>query len=114
VLGSGKQYIPWIHLDDLCALYLKALTNSSWHGPINAVAPEHVTNEQFTELVASCLGKKIWLPKIPSLFLNLILGELSTLVTTGCKISPKKLKQLHFHHQYNKTRDAVTHLLNPH
>jgi hypothetical protein len=114
VLGSGKQYIPWIHLDDLCALYLKALTNSSWHGPINAVAPEHVTNEQFTELVASCLGKKIWLPKIPSLFLNLILGELSTLVTTGCKISPKKLKQLHFHHQYNNTRDAVTHLLNPH
>ena len=110
-LGSGKQYIPWIHLDDLCALYMEAITNIYWHGPINAVAPVHVTNEEFTKLVGACLGKKIWLPKIPSSLLNLVLGELSTLVTTGCKISSEKMKGLQFSYRYSQPKDAIKNLL---
>jgi len=68
VLGKGSQYMPWIHIEDLCALYEFTLKNSEIIGTYNDVAPSHVTNKEFTKVLAKRLNKRIWLPNIPSLF----------------------------------------------
>ena len=66
-LGTGKQYIPWIHIDDLCNLYLEAILNDNFKGNYNAVAPEHQTNERFTKTLGNIIKKPV-LPMKRSIF----------------------------------------------
>ncbi|MFN8207664.1 MAG: TIGR01777 family oxidoreductase [Bacteroidales bacterium] len=67
-LGTGKQFMPWIHMDDLCSIYLNAIENTAMTGPYNAVAPSTVTNKEFTRILADVLRRRILLPRVPSFY----------------------------------------------
>lgn len=110
-LGSGNQYFPWIHIDDLCGIYIKAIEDETMQGSFNAVAPEHVTNEQITQAIAHALKKPFWLPNIPSWFLKLIFGEKAIMMLNGSRVSSEKIGQAGFVFQYPELRSALNSLL---
>ncbi|MBM3437462.1 MAG: TIGR01777 family protein, partial [Bacteroidetes bacterium] len=74
-IGNGRQYLPWIHIDDLCGIYIKAIEDEEMKGAYNAVAPEHITNGDFTKTLARILNKPIWLPNVPAFIMKIIFGK---------------------------------------
>ena len=90
-LGSGKQYLPWIHIEDLCEIYLKAIEDIQMKGPYNAVAPENKTNKEFTHSLAQALNKPFWFPNIPALILKLFFGKMSDMLLKGSRVSSEKI-----------------------
>lgn len=106
-LGTGKQYMPWIHMEDLCNIYIHALENKEMHGPHNAVAPEQVTNRDFMKEMAVLLKKPFWLPRIPSLVIRLIFGEMSKTVLFGSRISAEKLLSTGYKFQFPDLGSAL-------
>mgnify|MGYP000252058734 CR=1 FL=1 len=109
--GSGKQFMPWIHIDDLCDMYIKAIENSSMSGAYNAVAPEHINNIEFTTLVAKVQGKRILLPNVPGFMLKLGLGEMSEILLKGNKVSCKRIQNEGFEFTYAQLNDAIRSLI---
>lgn len=106
-IGTGKQYISWIHIDDLCELYLKAIEDITMKGPYNAVAPEYITNSEFMHTIAKVLKKPFIFPKIPSFFVRLFFGETAETVLGGSRISSKKLQEQGFKFKYLTAKEAV-------
>jgi uncharacterized protein (TIGR01777 family) len=111
ILGSGTQYMPWIHVDDLCLMYLHAITNSDLSGPYNAAINDNTTNERFSKILAGLFGYKIWLPNVPALVLKLALGEMSKIVLTGRRVSSDKIEQTGFEFKYTKLEEALKNCL---
>ncbi|MEX1382768.1 TIGR01777 family oxidoreductase [Lutibacter sp.] len=95
-LGSGKQYMPWIAMEDLCNMYVSAIENAELNGVYNAVAPEHITNKGLTKSIAKTLKKPMWLPNIPSFVLKIALGELAIIILQGSRVSSEKIKKTGF------------------
>jgi uncharacterized protein len=110
-LGSGKQYFPWIHIDDLCEMYLKAISDKSMTGSYNAVAPQHCTNKYFTKAVAKALHKPLFLPAIPTFVLRLAFGEMANLLLQGSRVSSQKIIDAGFQFQFPKLDLALNDLL---
>lgn len=110
VLGSGKQYIPWIHIEDLCAMYLWVLENENLNGVYNAVTPEHVTNKELTLAIAKKLNKSLWLPNIPSFILKFLLGSMAVMLLNGSRVSSKKIIKLGFKFKFKYLNDALDNL----
>lgn len=106
-IGSGKQFMPWIHLDDAVGLFLFALKNKSISGTYNAVATEHVNNKFFTETLAKKLNKKLRLPNVPSIILKLIYGELADILLEGVKVNNDKIIASGYSFKHNKLSDAL-------
>lgn len=106
-VGSGKQYMPWIHLEDLCRLYIKAIDEEVYKGAINGVAPEHQTNKEFMKILAKVLKKPFWMPNVPAFVLKLILGEQSDLVLEGSRVSSEKAQNLGFEFKFPKFESAL-------
>lgn len=100
VLGSGKQFMPWIHIEDLSAIYLKAIEDTNMQGAYNAVVSDESTNSVFSKSLAKTLNKKILLPNIPSFVLKVVLGKMSVLLLKGSRVSNKKIKAAGFHFLY--------------
>ncbi|MBI9042141.1 TIGR01777 family oxidoreductase [Lutibacter sp.] len=111
-LGSGKQYMPWIHIDDLCEMYLQAIENTKLKGIYNAVAPEHCTNNTLSKAIAKVLNKPFFLPNIPAFLLKIVLGKLSCILLEGSKVSSKKIEETGFKFQFSNLNDALKNLLN--
>ncbi|MFD1293682.1 TIGR01777 family oxidoreductase [Lutibacter holmesii] len=109
-LGNGKQYMPWIHIIDVCNMYLNAIENPNLHDIYNAVAPEHITNKEFTKLTANSLHKKIRLPNIPSFVLKTLLGKLAVILLTGSRISSEKIITTKFKYKYPSLKIALKHI----
>ncbi len=109
-LGNGKQYIPWIHIDDLCNMFLQAIENENMHGAYNAVAPEHINNKNFTKSIAEQLNKKIWLPNVPSFILKIFLGSRAQLVLQGSRVSTQKIISTGFQFKYVSVKAALQNL----
>ncbi|MDX9771831.1 MAG: TIGR01777 family oxidoreductase [Bacteroidales bacterium] len=86
-LGPGNQYFPWIHIDDLCRIYLKAVNDNAMAGPYNASAPQHITHDMLMREIARQRQLPVILPRIPAWLLRLILGEMAVALTTGSRIS---------------------------
>jgi len=107
VLGSGDQYMSWIHLDDLCKIFVKAIEDLDVRGVFNAVAPNPVTNRKFTLTLARVMNKRIWLPSVPGMVLKALLGEMATMVLGGNRVSPNKIQSLGFHFQYEELEVAL-------
>ncbi|PKV66552.1 TIGR01777 family oxidoreductase [Pontibacter ramchanderi] len=105
--GSGKQYMSWIHMDDLCRLYIRAIEDTQFAGVYNAVAPHPVTNQEFTEALAEVMHKPLVLPKVPSFALNMMLGEMSAVVLSGQRVSANKVLQTGFTFEYNYLDEAL-------
>ncbi|EMR03630.1 TIGR01777 family oxidoreductase [Cesiribacter andamanensis] len=110
-LGSGRQYMSWIHIDDLCQLFLKAMTDPHMQGPYNAVAPEPVTNAHFSEVLAAALHKPYFLPALPGVFMKLALGEKAVMVLGSTRASADKLQKAGFAFRYPALEAALHQLL---
>ena len=111
VLGKGNQFMPWIHIEDLCNLYLKAIEDNSFIGIFNAVAPEHQTNKSFTKVLGKSL-KKIIIPiNAPSFVLKIVLGEMANILLTGSRVSSEKATKLGFKFQFKTLEKALKNLL---
>jgi uncharacterized protein len=106
-LGKGNQYFPWIHLDDLCHIYLSAIRNTSFQGAYNAVAPQHITNRELTQKISKQIGKRIWLPAVPSFLLQLLFGEMAGLILKGSRVSCQKILDTPFSFKYPQIEEAL-------
>ena len=109
-LGSGKQYMPWIHIDDLCKLYIQAIEDDRVKGAYNAVSPEHHTNNSFSKTVAKIYKRPLLPIGAPKFILKAILGEMSTIILNGSRISSNKIKTLGFKFDYEKLENALKNL----
>lgn len=105
-LGSGKQYMPWIHVDDLCAIYLEALNNTKMSGSYNAAVNDDTTNTVFSKALAKIYGYSIWLPNVPGFLIKLALGEMAQIVLTGQRASSDKIESTGFKFQFSKLEQA--------
>lgn len=110
-VGSGNQYVPWIHIHDLCMIYLKAIEDNSFSGIYNGVAPGYQTNHDFTKELCKTINKPFWPIKIPSFVLKAALGGMSQLVLKGNKIGSEKIKEAGFKFLYPTIKDAFNELL---
>ena len=106
-LGTGNQYMPWIHIDDAVNIFYNAIFKNEFNGVYNAVASEHINNTELTEKVAQALNKKIRLPNVPSFVLNFLYGELSDTILKGVRVSNKKIKNEGFNFKFDKIDDAL-------
>jgi uncharacterized protein len=107
VLGSGKQYMPWIHVDDLCQMYLQAIQNNSMFGAYNGAVNDATNNETFSTTLANCFGYKIWSPNLPAFFIKLLLGEMAQILLTGQRVSSDKIEKTGFVFKYKNLKDAL-------
>ena len=111
-LGSGKQFMSWIHVDDLCEIFVKALEDDTMQGPYNAVTPNPVTNQEMTSVAAQVLKKPLWLPNVPIFALKLVFGEMGIVVTGGNFVLNKRLSQeTDFQYKFTTIKDALNDLL---
>lgn len=106
-IGSGKQYLSWIHIDDLCAMYLKAIEDATMTGAYNAVAPEFITNSGFMKTLAKVMKKPFFFPNVPAFFIRLIFGESAELILQGSRISAQKIQDAGFSFQYSSSEKAI-------
>lgn len=111
-LGTGKQAMPWIHLDDICNLYVHAIENGEMKGAYNGVAPEKLTNQVFSKTVAKVLKKPFFFPNVPAFALKLLMGEQAIIALEGSPISSKKTEESGFKFKYRNLKDALENLLN--
>lgn len=110
-LGSGKQYVNWIHIDDLCRIYIKAIEDDNMRGAYNAVAPQPVTNTDLTRELGRVLKRPLWMPPVPKFLVKLIAGEVADVVLEGGKISSKKIEDTGFKFQFPDLPTALNDLL---
>lgn len=110
-LGSGKQWFPWIHRDDLVEAVVFALTTTSVRGPVNAAAPECVRMADFCRSLGKAMNRPSWAP-VPDFALNLLLGEMSSMLLGGQKARPARLQAAGFRFRYPEL-DAALESLKP-
>lgn len=110
-LGTGDQYMSWIHIDDMCRMYIKAIEDESMRGVYNATAPKAVTNTELTQAIARVLKRPLWLPAVPAFVLKIFLGEMADMVLTGSQVSSKKIQQAGFQFQFPDLDQALKNLL---
>lgn len=110
-LGKGNQYMNWIHIDDLCRIYIKAIEDETMEGAYNAVAPEYSTNAQFMKGIANVLRKPMFMPHIPEFLFKWFLGESAQIILEGSRISSKKILKTGFKFKYKRLQDALKDIL---
>ena len=106
-LGSGKQYMPWIHVDDLCAIYFQAVKNSEMTGSYNAAIFDNTTNAIFSKTLAKVYGYSIWLPNVPAFLIKIALGEMAQIILKGRRVSPQKIINTGFEFQFTNLEEAL-------
>lgn len=105
-LGSGRQGMSCVHIDDVVGMILWSLEREDVHGPLNAVLPEPSTNAEFTRLVARVCGRPAWFP-VPAFVLRLALGELSNLVLDSQRVEPAVAREMGYRHAFPTLKSAV-------
>lgn len=110
-LGSGKQWFSWIHIGDLVNIFIFLIKHSEISGPVNCTAPQPVTNREMTEALGRVLGRPVFLPAVPALFMKMILGEFSTVLLEGQKVLPEKLMAHDFTFLFPELSMALSDLL---
>jgi uncharacterized protein (TIGR01777 family) len=109
-LGTGDQYVSWIHLDDLCGIFIKAVEDETMQGAYNATAGG-ATNRKLTKAIAKTLHKALWLPAVPGFALTLFLGEMADLVLYGSNVTSARIGQTGFSFKYDTLEKALNNLL---
>jgi uncharacterized protein len=111
ILGSGKQIVSWIHIDDLCRMYIEAIENNTLQGAYNAVAPAPVSNKTLTLELAKIVRNKFFIPvHVPSIALKIMMGQSSIEVLKSCTVSCEKIKQAGFTFLYPTIEPALLEL----
>ena len=104
-LGSGKQYISWIHIEDLTEIYLFSADNKNVKGAVNAASPEPVTNRDNAKIIGKILRRPAFF-RVPAFFIRLAVGEMADVVLNGRRALPGKLNGLGFRFRFEKVIDA--------
>ena len=110
-LGSGRQYIPWIHIYDLCNIFKYILNNKNLSGIYNAVSPEYTNNNDLTNSIGKILNRRIFLPNIPGFILKILLGEMSSILLKGSRVSSAKIISDGFSFKHNQLDKALNNLI---
>jgi uncharacterized protein (TIGR01777 family) len=105
-IGGGKQYMPWIHRDDLAGIYLAALDAPSFAGPINASAPNPVTNKDFARALGQALHRPAVAP-VPAFTLKALYGEMAQIVLTGVRMVPGRAGELGYEFAHPELDEAL-------
>jgi len=112
ILGTGKQMISWIHIDDLCRMFIHAIENKEMNGSYNAVSPAPVTNKELTLALARSMKGKFFIPlHVPAFVLKIMLGESSIEVLKSTTVSNKKIKDTGFTFLYPSIEVAIKDVL---
>jgi uncharacterized protein (TIGR01777 family) len=109
-LGSGKQNLSWIHIEDLCAMFLKATTDETLRGAYNAVSGNWVSNKEITKAIGKILNRPVWPVHVPAFVLKLMLGEMANIVLQGSKVTADKIIQTGFEFKYTRLEEALGNL----
>jgi uncharacterized protein len=106
-VAGGRQFISWIHLDDLVALIVAATQDERWSGPVNATAPEPVSNREFSRALGRALKRPALLP-VPGVALQALYGEMAEIVTQGARVVPAKALVLGFQFAHDELDEALS------
>ncbi len=109
-LGSGRQWFPWIHIDDIAGIFRHALATNTLSGAINGVAPGIVTNEEFTRELAAALNRPVFFP-VPEFALRILMGEMAEVVTASQRVIPQAASDTGYKFRYPNLRPALDALL---
>ncbi len=109
-IGSGKQWLSWVHVEDVARAIYFAITNENIKGPFNVVAPHAARMKDFGKTIAMIMGRSHWMP-VPSMVMRLALGEQSMLVLEGQHVLPSVLEKQHFTFNYPHLKEALQDLL---
>ncbi|MHC1730242.1 MAG: TIGR01777 family oxidoreductase [Syntrophobacteraceae bacterium] len=110
-LGSGRQWMAWIHLEDLFNIFSFLLAKDQITGPVNCVSPNPVRNAEFAKILARSLGRPIVLPSAPAFLLRTLLGEFGDVVLKGQRVVPKRLMEQGFSFRFPTLQQALEDLL---
>ncbi len=105
-IGSGKQYMPWIHLDDLVGIYLAAIDSADFSGPVNASAPAPVTNKEFSKALGKALHRPAVAP-VPGFVIKGMYGAMSQIVLTGVRMVPGRAAELGYEFAHPDLDEAL-------
>ena len=105
-IGSGQQWMSWIHRSDLCALIQRGLEDTSWSGVVNGVAPEPVSMTAFARELGRSLGRPSLLP-VPGPVLQVLLGDGAKVVLEGRQVQSERLESLGFNFRYPDLPSAL-------
>jgi uncharacterized protein len=105
-VAGGRQYMPWIHLDDLVRMYLAALDGQDWSGPVNAVAPDPPTNKEFSRALGRALRRPAVAP-VPAFAIRLLYGEMADIVLHGRRAVPERALALGFTYAHPNLDEAL-------
>jgi hypothetical protein len=106
-VGSGDQYMSWVHIHDLCRIYLWAIENEKAEGVYNAVSPNPVTNKEFTRQAAQALKRPFFMPNVPGFILRLMYGEIASALLGSSRISSEKIQNEGFQFDYPTLTEAL-------
>lgn len=111
-LGSGRQWVSWIHIDDLVGIFLWALENPQVEGPLNGTAPQPVTNREFARTLGRILGRPSWIPT-PGIALRLIFGEAADVILQGQRVLPHRVLEMGYGFRFTSLSQALEDVLLP-
>jgi uncharacterized protein (TIGR01777 family) len=106
ISGNGYQYLPWIHISDLCNIYLKAVKDETMEGAYNAVAPQHIQNREFMRTLAKVMNRSFLHPPVPALVFKTIFGQMSDVILKGSRVSPDKIINAGYKFTYDNLAGA--------
>jgi uncharacterized protein (TIGR01777 family) len=109
-VAGGRQYVPWIHLDDVVGAMLLCLEDDRANGPVNLAAPSPATNGQLSKALGGVLHRPAVLP-VPAFALRALYGEMATIVLTGQRVTPTRLQQLGYRFRYTELEPALRNVL---
>jgi uncharacterized protein (TIGR01777 family) len=109
-VAGGRQYVPWIHLDDVVGALLHCVDHESAGGPVNLTAPNPVTNAELSRALGHALGRPAVLP-VPSFAIKLLYGEMAEMVTTGARVIPARLRELGYAFRHPEVESALRDVL---
>jgi uncharacterized protein (TIGR01777 family) len=105
-LGDGKQWVPWIHIDDEVGIILHALEHPSYHGPVNLAAPNPVTNATMTKEIAAVLKKSTFVP-VPAFALKMVMGEMGSIALDSTRAKPAVAMANGYTFKYTEMSNAL-------
>ena len=109
-LGTGKQWVSWIHRDDLVELIIQSLNQPSYEGVLNATAPNPVRMAEFCHVMGEALNRPSWLP-VPEIALEALLGDAAKMVLEGQQVLPQRTQAAGFHYQFADIQSALRDVL---
>ena len=105
--GNSRQYMPWIHINDICRIYLKAIEDPGMSGAYNAVSPQHVTHHEFMNNLAAAISRPLFPVPVPGFLLKIIYGEMADIILKGSRVSSEKIRNAGFSFEFENLKKAL-------